>query len=603
MQSTRHDGNLAALHASSLPGYVLDVVVLTADGGLLATLREASSPEHAIWHAPSADAAVDYLVGGRCGILVADLGTLRADAASLLARLHTQFPELVLMATGRRDEEAAVASLVGDGRVYRFLHKPVSPARASLFLGAATRRYYELRNTEPVVFTTVKTIAQRPRTLQIAGAFAAVAVIAIAGAWWFASSRHLDPANEQAIESAARTQAQIEELLGRANMALATGRLSEPRGDNALERYREVLELAPNHPEATAGVERVIATLEARVVAALQARDPQAGAVALTDLQRARPNHPRYQQLYDELIGISRSQPPPQARTSTSRVQPAIPAEATATAPPIKAPQARLETSAIPVADTSVQNEPEATLEQAPAQHETSAMPVEETPVRDEDEAALEEPQFSPATEQADAHADALEVLALAIRLRERGQLIEPAESNAFDTLAALRSEYPNIPEIAQEQRRLTTTLVDHARTLLVAGELEAARAFLDKAAQLDPDSPVVRSLRAQREAALAERESKRVISAGALKRTREVSPEYPYDAQARGIEGWVDVEFTIARDGTTREVMIRNSEPKDLFDRSALDALRRWRFEPIVRNGQPTEQRAMIRIEYRLKN
>src|SRR5690606_28891994 len=191
---------------------------------------------------------------------------------------------------------------------------------ASLFLGAATRRYYELRDTEPLTLTTVKTIAQRPRTLRILGAIAAVATIAIAGVWLFASSRHHGPADAQAIESAARTQAQIEELLGRANMALATGRLIKPRGDNALERYREVLELAPNHPEATAGVERVIATLEARVVAALKARDPQAGAIALTDLKHAQPNHPRYQQLYDELIAISRSQPPaPQTQTSAAR--------------------------------------------------------------------------------------------------------------------------------------------------------------------------------------------------------------------------------------------------------------------------------------------
>src|SRR5690606_39498857 len=63
---------------------------------------DASSPEHAIWHAPTADAAVDLLVGGRCGILIADLGTLRGEAAALLDRLHAQFPELVLMATGRR---------------------------------------------------------------------------------------------------------------------------------------------------------------------------------------------------------------------------------------------------------------------------------------------------------------------------------------------------------------------------------------------------------------------------------------------------------------------------------------------------------------------
>ena len=175
MQSTRHDAHLAALHSTALPGHVLDVIVLTSDGGLLATLRDASAPEHAIWHAPSADAAVDLLIGGRCGILIADLGTLRAEAAGLLARLHVQFPELVLMATGRRDEESSVASLVSDGRIYRFLHKPISPARGSLFLSAASRRYFELRNAQPPMMGTVRTMARRPPT----GKLIAVAVAVV----------------------------------------------------------------------------------------------------------------------------------------------------------------------------------------------------------------------------------------------------------------------------------------------------------------------------------------------------------------------------------------------------------------------------------------
>lgn len=591
MQSTRHDGDLAALHASSLPGYVLDVVVLTSDGGLLATLREASSPEHAIWHAPSADAAVDYLVGGRCGILVADLGTLRAEAASLLARLHAQFPELVIMATGRRDEEAAVASLVGDGRIYRFLHKPISPARANLFLGAATRRYAELRNAEPIVLTTVRTIARRPRTMAIAGTIVALIAITAGLAWFFAGSTQTEERPDPTALSAERTQGQIEELLARANMALATGRLVEPRGDNALELYRDVLELAPNHSEAAAGERRIIAALEADVTAALQAHDPQAGAAALAKLADAAPDHPRYEQFYRELIELSRSQTTSQPPVAVSRTAPAQPRSSASTPPPKAASD---EASAPPASAAPVETSQEP-LEKAEQQ-------IEEAVARSEVGGAVEEQQTPAAASGADALEDALEKLALATRLRERGLLIEPSDNNAFDALASIREEHPDLAEIADEQRRLADALIDHARTLLAASDLEAAPHYLDKAAELEPASPVVRSLRAQLQAALAEREARRVISAGGLKRTREFSPEYPYDAQRRRIEGWVDVEFTIATDGATRDVIVRQSEPKDIFDRATLDAIRRWRFEPIVRNGQPVEQRAMLRIEYKLE-
>src|SRR5262245_54290861 len=150
MQRRQQDAKFSALNAGgTLAADAIDVVVLSDDGSLLQTLQESAGTTHVIWHAPSPDAAVDLLVGGRCGILIADLNLLGRDAAGLLERLQGQFPELVLLATGRRDEEGVVAGLISKGCVYRFLHKPVSPARADLFLATATRRYRELVPTAP----------------------------------------------------------------------------------------------------------------------------------------------------------------------------------------------------------------------------------------------------------------------------------------------------------------------------------------------------------------------------------------------------------------------------------------------------------------------
>ena len=68
-------------------------------------MREACTSEHSIHHVETAEAAVELLLGGRCGIFIADLGTLHGNAVPLLLRLNAQFPELILMATGRREEE------------------------------------------------------------------------------------------------------------------------------------------------------------------------------------------------------------------------------------------------------------------------------------------------------------------------------------------------------------------------------------------------------------------------------------------------------------------------------------------------------------------
>ncbi|PZN26606.1 MAG: hypothetical protein DIU71_18395 [Proteobacteria bacterium] len=165
---------------------IVDVVILTRDAGLLGTLRAATGPMHAVWPAESAEAAVDLLVGGRCGILVVDLELLSADAAGLLTRLGAQFPELVTIAAGRRRRDAGVRGLVADGRLYRFLHKPVSPVRASDCLAAATHRYGELRNLEPLALATTPRVAPPRRSRSRYAALGALlAGIGAAFALWF----------------------------------------------------------------------------------------------------------------------------------------------------------------------------------------------------------------------------------------------------------------------------------------------------------------------------------------------------------------------------------------------------------------------------------
>lgn len=593
MHSTRHDSPLPSSSAGSAPGQVLDVVVLTSDAGLLATLREAASAEHALWHAPSAEAAVDYLVGGRCGILVADLGTLRGDVASLLERLQTQFPELVLIATGRREEEAKVAALVGDGRIYRFLHKPVSPARASLFLSAATRRYFEIRNVEPFVLTTVKTIARRSKAAAPLLPIVLAVLVIVLGLVWFFAGPHRFRLDDGAGARATDVAHQVEELLGRAKIALATGRLAEPRGDNALELYREVLALVPNHPEAKAGEERVLTALEAKVIAALSARDPQAGAAALSLLQRAQPDHPRYGALYEQLIALSRSQTP---RSDAPRVAAPSPQQTPSAAQAasdaqVAAPNAAVDTDA-----------PESIARETENRDAEEEILASETDSLDA-EALDDESTAASGLEEAAVDEDWREELALATRLRERGALIEPAEHNAFDRLAAVREQYADRAEVIEEQRRLATTLLDHARTHLAAGNLDQAKVYLDKATELQPNLPALGAVRTRLQASLAEAERNRVVPAASLRRLREVPPEYPLEARSRGIEGWVDIEFTIAADGAPHDLAVRAAEPRGVFERSALDALRRWRFEPIVRDGQAVEQRAFIRLQYRLGN
>ena len=52
---------------------------------------------------------------------------------------------------------------------------------------------------------------------------------------------------------------------------------------------------------------------------------------------------------------------------------------------------------------------------------------------------------------------------------------------------------------------------------------------------------------------------------------------------------------------GTVADVKVQESSPKGVFDASAVEALRQWKYEPVERDGKQIAQRAEIRINYAL--
>ena len=69
------------------------------------------------------------------------------------------------------------------------------------------------------------------------------------------------------------------------------------------------------------------------------------------------------------------------------------------------------------------------------------------------------------------------------------------------------------------------------------------------------------------------------------------INPDYPPRALSRGLEGWVQVQFTITPTGTVADAMVVDSMPKNIFDDAALKAIARWRYNPKVENGQAVER------------
>lgn len=85
-----------------------------------------------------------------------------------------------------------------------------------------------------------------------------VLVLGAGGGWWWQSN----------AEAEARAQ-QISTELTAANAAFSRNALTAPADDNAMLHFQRVLALAPEHPEATEGVQKIVAALQMQASGAL----------------------------------------------------------------------------------------------------------------------------------------------------------------------------------------------------------------------------------------------------------------------------------------------------------------------------------------------
>ncbi len=65
------------------------------------------------------------------------------------------------------------------------------------------------------------------------------------------------------------------------------------------------------------------------------------------------------------------------------------------------------------------------------------------------------------------------------------------------------------------------------------------------------------------------------------------VLPRYPSRALSRGIEGWVLLEFTIDEVGLATDPVVIEADPPGVFDRAAVNAVKRWKYRPMVEDGR----------------
>ncbi|MET0291614.1 MAG: energy transducer TonB [Steroidobacteraceae bacterium] len=567
-------------HASSPPQR--RVIALTDDPALSQALEMLATLDVAVVQVANRDSLVEEILRGDPAIAIVDAAFVDRKIDTLVDKLADQFPDLRIIVAGHSLEQNVLATRIAQGIVFRFLHKPASAQRLKLFVDAANRPNENTR-TLPILTAVPDSLRETARPAAAAGpegprrgpgglplpviAGAAVAVVAV-GAWLLFRGDDTPKAASTPAATAPAT-ADVEALVRSADQAFAAQKFAGRDGDSAAELYQRALQASPQEARARSGLTRSFD-------------------FALRNAEAAF-NEGRYAEV----------------ETAVAALQALSPGN-----------------SRLAFLSTQLNRERERS-----AADEKSRLTVE-------------------------ARQDRLRGLLTQAndRLR-RGMLVTADRQGAIDSLLAAQDLAPTDGDVRSLRERVGTRLVENATQRLDAGDAQSARALIDAAAGIGVDGGTLNRLRTHADevsrTAGAPRETRtpvadsapaatpaappvavvqtpmpapaapvsatpapapaaatrpagpRLYATSELTLLKKVEFEYPKRALDSATSGWVDVEFTISIDGSVKNVVVLNSEPRNLFDGPAQQGLKRWRYRPVVENGDVVEARTRMRLRF----
>jgi TonB family protein len=619
------------------------ILVLSRDANLVETVKKAAPRGTAVVPAPDLDHVAGKLSDLKPGVLVADTAST-ADVAAMVAQLTQHFPELVVIVAGKREDSAALMQLTATGRIFRFLLTPLSHGQTRLALEAAVTQHQDLlAQGHRLSAGSGTTGGDNKNYLVTYGALAAGLLVVVGGIWFGVSRFTKEPTPPPVVQQPTPAAGQpggvpekidpIQAELQLAKEAFAQGKFLEPAGDSALDYYRSALALDPNSAAAKEGIRDVVDKILERAEASLTSEKLEDASRNIETARDIDPAHPRLAFLDTQMARERERIKLSQAAEVGSRVKTLVnqandrmqngrlvaPANGSARD---ALQEARRLDATDPNVVQSVREFSGLVTEEARKSLAAGNLAEAQTYVNvarqmGSGSAALAavERQLGDATKAASAAAQpasarrttpsnaASDPLVADIRQRlSEGKLIDPPGDSARDLLVNLRSSAPTRPEVDELSKQLTNRLLESGKGATAAKAFPRAEQLIAAAREVGARyneaaiAQAEKDLTAAREANALQTN---IVSANSLKRTRTVQPVYPESARKRGIEGWVELAFTVTPSGTVEDVEVRNASPANVFDESAVRAIRGWRFEPVERNGEKIAQRAMVRLRF----
>jgi protein TonB len=80
------------------------------------------------------------------------------------------------------------------------------------------------------------------------------------------------------------------------------------------------------------------------------------------------------------------------------------------------------------------------------------------------------------------------------------------------------------------------------------------------------------------------------------------VEPRYPPRAIKQGAQGYVELSFTINTAGRPTNIKVLSAKPRHLFEKTAVKALRKWKYQPTLVDGKAVAQVGQtVTLEFKL--
>lgn len=633
----------------------VDVTAITTQDDFLLELGEALSGQAAVHPVDTLEAALETLSSSkRTQVLVIDAGTI-ADVPAAITRAQAAHPQLPVLVFADAALHESLAAARKD-KQFMLLATPIDPAKArgvlERALAAATRPAATAApapESEPV---RSRAATSGPRALPvIAGALVLAALAAAGGVFWYlhkpaaAPAVHAAAPVKAAVADTSIVQGKVDELLEKARLAMHERRFTEPNGDNALLYYRSAAAADSSNAEARDGLQRVANALAGRFGEALSGARFEEAALTLANFRLAAPGDARSggfeQQLYAAEIGKaladgnldraaaylrqaqSASVPAEQIgkwRTEIARHQEDARIQHLAglvsdrirdgrLADGDDSAQAYVQQLQASAASSSVTDHAthdliaaelrrarEAALAKNSADEEHWLTQARALGLKPAELAAFQK-ELSGARQKA-AQIESEHLLQLARQRVQEGRLTDPPQDSAAYYLTQLQSSDAGNAALTDAAHALAKALLERARGAMLAGK--SADADLTLARQWGADAgdiQAVQQLQAPKSAPSVDPAS----LAANLKRTRTTVPDYPPNALLQHLTGSVTLQFTVDVRGATRDIHVVEATSPGIFDQSAIDAVKHWRYQPMLVDGSAIEVPVTTRLRFEL--